>query len=75
VISYFVIQLLLTIYIEHDGANLLDLVRLRQRTARLQTQDIRNSGLAEDVMPPTYPLREAQASQQRLQVLEMDVGV
>jgi hypothetical protein len=33
-----------------DGANLLDLVRLRQRTAWLQIQDFGHAGLTEDVM-------------------------
>ena len=72
-ISYFVIQAPLTVYFisNDDIANLLDLIRLRRRTARLQTQDFINAGLAEDVMVPANSFREALAGQQCPQVLEI----
>lgn len=34
-----------------------------------------NAGLAEDVMIPAYPFREAPANQQRTQLLETDVSI
>jgi hypothetical protein len=60
---------------DDDGSDLANLIRLGMAAIALQIQQFLDTGTHEYVMTAACPLDEAEAPQQRAEVVEVDVGI